>query len=71
MMDYKDLAIETLSDSEAELLEHNASLRADVASYRLVLVETLHTLHFVTRQRDRLREQIRVWLNVSQDEVPS
>jgi hypothetical protein len=66
--DYKDVAVETLSDSEALLIERVASLECDVRAYRATLVETLHALHFATVHRDRLRAQLRCYVNVG---VPS
>jgi hypothetical protein len=56
--DYRDLAVETLGDECAELREGVASLEADVAAYRAVLVEALAALHQVTRERDQLRRRL-------------
>ena len=53
-----DLVIETLTEIEAELREHNRSLQADVATYRCVLVEALHALHHVTRECNHLRRRL-------------
>lgn len=55
--DYRDLVIEMLVDSEADLLERPAHREADVDAYRLLALEAIHRLHDVTNQRNRLRAQ--------------
>jgi hypothetical protein len=50
-----DLVIEALADSEASLRERVQSLEQDVEAYRGLAVEAIHALHYVTRERDRLR----------------
>jgi hypothetical protein len=58
--DYRDLMIEELIDSEAELLARVADLEADVASYRELAQQALHSLHYLTCERDRLVQRLRV-----------
>lgn len=53
--DNRDLVIEQLADSEAELLERVAQFEADRDSYRLLAQQAIHMLHDLTQQRDRLR----------------
>jgi predicted nuclease with TOPRIM domain len=55
--DYRDLVIEMLADAEAALLEHVASLEADVATYRELTCAAFDALQRLTHQHDRLREQ--------------
>ena len=55
MQDYKDLVIEMLADSEAELCERNASVEADRDTYRMLAQEAIHALHHQTITLDRLR----------------
>lgn len=52
--DCRDL-VETLADSECQLLEHAAALQAERDSYRALAQEAIHRLHELTRQLDQLR----------------
>lgn len=54
---YCDLVIETLADSEAELIERVRELCAERDRYRELAHAAIDVLHDVTRQRDRLRAQ--------------
>jgi hypothetical protein len=63
--DFKDLAIETLADSEAALCEEVAKLRAEVVvlkswgrQYREMSKAAIHELHRVIRERDQARATI-------------
>lgn len=63
--DYRDLCIETLSDSNAHLLDRIADVIADRDSYKLLAKQLLHALHHVTAERDDFRrkyyEQLDRW----------
>ena len=52
-----DLVITDLADSEVALLERIASLEADVAIYRELAVQAIHSLHDLVQERDRQRER--------------
>jgi len=53
--DYRDLALETLADSEAELRDMVLQLQADVVAYRQIAQSAIHALYKITRDRDRQR----------------
>lgn len=52
-----DTVIQHLAADEALLRERVAELEGDVVTYRNLLQESLHVLHDVTLDRDRLRER--------------
>ena len=56
---YRDMAVETLGDECAELLERVALLEADVASYRELAHEAIAALHVAVTDRDRIRGENR------------
>jgi hypothetical protein len=53
--DGSDLTIETLALSEAELLEHLASLETDMAVYRELAVAGFDAVRDLTIRNDKLR----------------
>ena len=55
MRDYKDICIETLAQSEAELLDQIADITIDRDAYQVLAKQLLHGLHHVTVERDRFR----------------
>lgn len=55
--DYRDLAIEMLADSEAELLDRGVDLMIERDPYRTLARTAIHELHALTVKRDRLRAQ--------------
>jgi hypothetical protein len=57
--DYRDLVIEELVTSEAELLARVRDLEGDVISYRLLAQESLTMLHRLTVERDQLRRRLK------------
>jgi hypothetical protein len=59
------LAIEHLTDAEAELRERVADLEADVQAYRLLAQQAIHALAALTGERDRLVGRLRELRNLS------
>lgn len=57
--DDRDLVIDMLALSEAELLERATSLEQDVRTYRDLARLAIAGLHDLTAERDRLRHQLR------------
>lgn len=53
--DYRDLAIETLADAEAELLDRVVDLMIERDAYRLLAQQAIHRLRELTVERDQLR----------------
>jgi uncharacterized coiled-coil protein SlyX len=56
--DYRDLVIETLSDSEAELRARIVDLEFDRAAYREISIVAIGALRGMTLERDRLRDRL-------------
>ena len=56
-LDYRDLVIEELADSETALRERIASLDGENAGFRELLCAAMDLLHDLTVKRDREREQ--------------
>lgn len=52
-----DIVIADLAAETVTLRERISSLEADVDAYRTVSQQTIHALHELMRERDRLREQ--------------
>lgn len=53
----RDICIETLAHSEADLLDRLVDLTCECDGYRLLSQQLLHALHHVTTERDLLRDQ--------------
>jgi len=64
-----DLVIQTLALDAHELRERVADLMADREALTITLHEAMRALHVVTKQRDRVRKQMRVRLDVPRDRV--
>lgn len=60
--DYRDLVIEELVTSEAELRARVKDLESDVDSYRLLAQQGIHALRHLTVERDRLRQRLQCLL---------
>jgi hypothetical protein len=57
--DYRDLVIETLSDSEAELRARIVDLEVERATYREISIVAIGALRAMTLERDRLWDRLR------------
>jgi hypothetical protein len=58
MSDYRDLAIEALALSEAELLDQIVELTIERNTYRQITQQAFHALREKTLETDRLRARI-------------
>jgi hypothetical protein len=57
------MVIEALADSEAALLDQVVTLTIQRDSYRALSQQSLHVLHVVTRDRDRIQDLYYALLN--------
>jgi hypothetical protein len=57
-LDYHDLCLQELADSEVELYERIASLEADLRAYRELAFLAISTLHDVAAEREGVRAQL-------------
>jgi hypothetical protein len=53
--DHRDIVIETLADSEAELIDRVGSLMVERDSYRALSQAAIHQLYALTAEVNRLR----------------
>ena len=58
MRDYRDLVIETLSDSEAELRARIVDLEFERTAYREISIVAIGALRGMTLEGDRLRDRL-------------
>jgi hypothetical protein len=59
MAGYQDLTIADLADDLAVMTSRAIEAEADRDAYKVLVSESLTALHMVTKQRDRLRAELR------------